>query len=265
VFGTCNGPFGYVRSGLGGSAELWFEKELGLGGPLLAEHMSQESMSVTTLALAFATHIGCKTIVLSGVDLAYTGGKRYAPGVCSQTRNEKVEGSKQASDRLLRRKDKTGKYLTTAVRWVMEAASLGAFAKKHPHIRWINATEKGLDVDGFENISLEKAFADHMQTSFDIRGQVAREIQLHPIPKISPDILEKLHDSITRTIRHLEILAGIEQGSKALAEWELQEELAVQVLFADMPIILEQAEHLGLTQRGWDLYLEIARHYTETT
>jgi hypothetical protein len=221
--------------------------------------MSDESMSVTTLALSFAAHIGCKTIVLSGVDLAYTGGKRYAPGVCSQM-NATMVAPKHACDRLLRRKNKTGKYLTTAVRWVMEAASLAAFAKKHPHIRWINATERGLDVGGFETLSLEAAFASHMRTFFDIRGKIAREIQLHPMPKISEDILRKLYESIIRTVGHLEILAGVQQGSKALAEWDLQEELAVQVLFSDMPIILAQAQHLRVTS-GWDLYLEIVRRY----
>ncbi|HEX2583416.1 MAG TPA: 6-hydroxymethylpterin diphosphokinase MptE-like protein, partial [Chlamydiales bacterium] len=151
VFQTCNGPFGYIRSGIGGAPELWLEEELGLMEPLLGENLSDESTSVMPICLAFAQHIGCPTILLAGVDLAYTGGKRYADGISEEKEPFKeIEAARSAADRILRRKDKRGKLVHTAVRWVMEAAALGHFAKKHPEIRWINATEGGLRIDGFE-------------------------------------------------------------------------------------------------------------------
>lgn len=263
IFGTCNGPFGYVRSATGGSAELWLEKELGLTDPLLTESMPEESMSVTTIALAFAAHMGCTTIVLSGMDLAYTGGKRYVSGVCHEKTNEQENNEKKnAADRIVRRKSKTGKYVDSAIRWVMEAASIAQFAKKHPHIQWINATVGGLSIKGIKEQPLESVALAYMSEQHDIRGIIAREIMLHPMPDISENVLQKIHDSIGRTIGHLEILAGIKSGSKALAECDLQDELATEVLFYDMPTILAQAERLGLVKQGWSLYLEIAGLYS---
>ena len=262
IFGTCNGPFGYVRSGTGGAAELWLEKELGLTDPLLTECMPEESMSVTTIALAFAAHIGCTTIVLSGMDLAYTGGKRYTPGVCHEkTNGQENNEKKNAADRIVRRKSKTGKFVDSAIRWVMEAASIAQFAKKHPHIQWINATPGGLSIRGIQEQSLESVALVNMSKRYDIRGKIAREIMLHPMPAISENILQKLQDSIGRVIGHLEILADVKMGSKALAECDLDEELATEVLFYDMPTILAQAERLGLEKQGWALYLEIAGLY----
>jgi hypothetical protein len=214
------------------------------------------------IALSFAAHIGCKTIVLSGMDLAYTGGGQYAPGVVSKKINVKeIDALKNAPDRILWRKDKRGKFLNTAVRWVMEAAAIAQFAKRHPHIRWINATDGGLSIDGLEELPLSSAFETYMRPTFDIRGKIQREIALHPMPNIPGNILQKLEESIGRTIGHLEILAGVKQGSKALAECDLQEELAVELLFYDMPTIVAQAELLGMTHHSWELYLEIARCY----
>ncbi len=105
IFQTCNGPFGYLRSGIGGVPELWLEEELGLCDPLLGEHLSEESISVTAIALAFAQHIGCGPILLSGVDLAYTGGERYAPGISSEkTSLREMDAEKSAADRIFAQK-----------------------------------------------------------------------------------------------------------------------------------------------------------------
>jgi hypothetical protein len=143
----------------------------------------------------------------------------------------------------------------------MEAASIAQFAKKHPAIQWINATAGGLPIKGIKEQSLESAALAYMSERHDIRGKIAREIMVHPMPEISESIVQKLQDSIVHVIGHLEILAGIKPGSKALAECDLQDELATEVLFYDMSTILAQAERLGLEKQGWELYLEIAGLY----
>lgn len=264
VFATCNGPFGYLRAGIGGAAELWLEEKLALTDPLLGEHLSDESISVTTLALAFAQHIGCSTIILSGMDLAYTGGNRYAPGVRHQTTSQTLEISKSPQDRLLRKKDKRGNFVKTAVRWVMEAASIAHFAKKHPEIQWRNATEGGLPISGILQQSLRTI---EFPLQWDLRGMIAKEIALHPFPSLpSENPLPDLKQSLIRLIAQLEILAGEKVGSKALAELDMQEELAFSVLFYDMDKVLFQALHRTTRDQldptvKWALFLEIARNY----
>ncbi len=43
--------------------------------------LGPEAFSVTTIAIALAVEMGCNPILLDGIDLAYTGMKRYAEGV----------------------------------------------------------------------------------------------------------------------------------------------------------------------------------------
>jgi hypothetical protein len=248
VFQTCNGPFGYLRSGIGGMPELWIEEELGLTGPLLGEHLSDEAISVTAIAQAFAQYIGCKTILLSGVDLAYTDGRRYAPGVAQEV---------PITEQLLRRKDKKGNFVKTALRWVMEAASLSHYAKKHPEIRWINTTAGGLPIKGFETMDLAAASKLFTQ-EWDLQTLIAEQIGVHPMPKPKQPLLPQLADSLSRVIGHLEILAGEKQGAKSLAELEMKEELAFSILFYDMEKVIAQARMGG---SKWTQFLEKARTF----
>jgi hypothetical protein len=247
IFSTCNGPFGYLRAGIGGLLELWFDQELGLTDPLIGQELSDEALSVTSVAIAFARHIGCKTIILNGVDLAYTEGKRYAEGVGATE-----FPSKSIGDRLLKRKDKRGNPVFTAVRWIMEAAALGHYAKKAKEIRWINTTSGGLRIPSMEEMALEQVPFDEQ---WDLRGLVAKEIALNPMPPV-PDLMTEIKSSLARVIGHLQILAGEIVGSKVLAEEAIREELAGRLLFYDT------AEIIGkLTQNKWKMFLEFARRF----
>ena len=253
VFTTCKGPFGYFRSGIGGVLELWMEETLGLTEPLLSQDLSDESLSVLTICLSFAHHLGCSTIILAGVDLAYTGGKRYTAGVCD---GKKIEAVTASIDRLVRKKDKRGKFVDTAVRWVMEASAIAHFAKKHPEVRWVNAAEGGLRIEGFEEIALQKiAFPKREK----IREKVSELIAAHPMPEMKRDLSQEIKESLERMIGHLEVLAGEKKGSKALAEFEMREEFVSSVLFYGMEKALYQVGKRS--DDKWTLYLEIARKY----
>ncbi len=256
IFQTSNGPFGYIRSGIGGAAELWMEEQLGLTDPLLGEHLSDESISVTAIALAFAQHIGCNAILLSGIDLAYTGGKRYAKGVSEQA----IQLDERGANLILRKKDKQGKFVQTAVRWVMEAASIAHYAKKHPEIRWMNTTAGGLPIKGVPQVSLENAVKDCLTRQWDLRGMIARQIALNPMPTFKEPLLPQIKASLHRVINHLEILTGLKPGSKSLAEMDLEEELAFTVLFYDMDKVLSQSLARS-TGSKWSLFLTVANSY----
>lgn len=263
IFRTCSGPFGYFRSGIGGASELWLDEELGLTDPLLGENLSDESISVTAICLAFAKHIGCSTILLSGIDLAYTNGQRYAAGVSNETTHfREIEAEKSAPDRIVRKKDKAGRFVHTAVRWVMEAASISHFAKKHPEIRWINTTSGGLRIEGMEEMALGKAKHFLLAEPRNLREEVAKAIVRSPMPQPKIDLLQELKESVERCMNHLEVLAGKKKGSKPLAEVELKEELAASILFYDMEKVLEQASRRSDIPK-WETYLEIASKYNQ--
>lgn len=251
VFQTCSGPFGYMRSGIGGTMEVWMEEELGLLDPMIGHNLSPESISVTTICTAWAQYLGCSSVFFSGLDLAYTNKKRYAEGVDG---DEEIsfndhEREKSAADRIIRRKNRQGKMIHTAVRWIMEAAALSHFAKKHKEIRWVNTTDDGLPIPGVPYMDLEKV--DFSQT-FDLKSRVAEEIANALMPN-SHGKMEPFIQSLNRVIEHLEIIVGNKPGAAALAELELQEELANQLLFYDVK------EILGIGK--WEDFLTLARKY----
>jgi hypothetical protein len=267
VFQTCNGPFGYMRSGIGGLLELWIEEALGLSDPLLGEHLSPESLSVTTICVAFAQFLGCNPIVLSGVDLAYTDRKHYALGVSN---DESIEwDALDASDRMIKRKDRRGKPIFTAVRWVMESSSLSYFAKMHPEVRFINATEGGIEIKRMKYQPLEQI--EKKLPMQDLRAKVQKAVFQSPMPvnssKIIDEKIKELFASLHRLVAHLEVLAKRESP---LDELELVEEMAYSYLFYDVHQLLEKEIHLfpffpkdrqARSQEKWRRFLHLAKKH----
>ena len=262
VFSTCNGPFGYLRSGVGSIPELWLEEELKLDDePLLAADLDQNTIAVTPLALAFAHLLGCNPIILSGVDLAYTQGRRYASSVDFEESLKELKHEKNATNQILTRKDKQGNWVTTAVRWEMERQSLASFARKHPKTTWVNATQGGLRIHRFAEKPLAEVLAPFHQQP-NLKERIQREIEKHPMPSME-GLLDRLKESLFRAIDCLEILAGEKEGSAALAEIDLMEEIATAVFLVDLPKACRQ--HFGTetppSQERWKFYLKIARNH----
>ncbi|HSX26527.1 MAG TPA: 6-hydroxymethylpterin diphosphokinase MptE-like protein, partial [Chlamydiales bacterium] len=260
VFQTCNGPFGYMRSGIGGLPELWMEEELGLLDPLLGDFLSSESISVTAICLAWAQFLGCNPILLNGVDLAYTGKKRYATGVAEdeEVPFAAIDAEKSAADRILKRKDRNGQPIYTAVRWIMESASLSHFARKHPETTFLNTTEGGLGFRGIDYTPLSTAVRNF--PSQDLRTRIHKQIASSPMPPQSAHIIatkmKELKTSLDRIISYLEILNGKQKGSTALAELELKEEMAYAYLFYDIDTLFREDK--------WPKFLDLALKYRST-
>jgi hypothetical protein len=259
VFQTCNGPFGYMRSGIGGIPEIWMEEELGLMEPLLGDFLSPESISVTAICVAWAQFLGCNPILLNGVDLAYTGNKRYAAGVAEEEELafQSIDEEKSAADRILKRKDRNGKPIYTAVRWVMESASLSHYAKKHPEVRFLNTTEGGIGFKGIDYVPLARAVQNFK--SLEIRKTVHEKISAARMPEDARARIvvkmDELRESLIRVIDGLEIASGKKKGSAALAEMEIKEEIAFLYLFYDIYQILKPDETF------WKKWLELALKY----
>lgn len=262
AFQTCNGPFGYMRSGIGGVLEIWMEEELGLTGPLIGADLSSEALSVTTICVAWAQFLGCKTIILSGVDLAYRGRKRYAEGV-GDVGDVSFEEETSSPDRIVERKDHEGKPIHTAIRWVMEGSSLALFAEAHPEITFCNTTKQGLPIEGMAYQTREEISQNYLQNIWDVEGKVKEAVSQAKMPHQSAEIvrerLKELQESLARVIVCLEILAGEKRGSTALAEIEIQEELAHDLLFYDVVHTLSR-EKEGSSDL-WTRWLSLARRY----
>jgi hypothetical protein len=260
IFNTCNGPFGYMRTGIGGVPELWLEEQLKLTDPLIGDHLTLETMSVTSICLAWAQHLGCNPIFLAGVDLAYTGKKRYASGVAEEESFEDLEMSKGASDQIVKRKNRLGNPVYTAVRWVMESACMSHFAKKHPEIRFVNTTPDGL---GFKHIPyhpLEEMLQEHCSQPLHLRSRVAEAISRSPMPENTATVIEEglreMRESLDRMVGYLEVLwKEKSEGRRVLAEIDLREEMAYLYLFYDAEDLFREEDE------KWRLLYEQARMY----
>jgi hypothetical protein len=243
-FAACNGPFGYMRSGMSGIAELWFEEELGLTEPILGAALPSESLSVTTLCVSLAYHFGCNPILFAGLDLAYTNNRRYAEGL--EVPGEPGDEHLQPVDRHLRKRDRSGRPVQSAVRWVMEASAISQFARRHKQRRWINCTSGGLDLKGIENSSLNQ-IGSVFRREWDLRGIIHQAIRRFPMPNACESTLrnktQELSQSLNAVLSHLEILVENENPGKcALAEIEIKEELAYDILFFDVEKTLRKNE-----------------------
>lgn len=264
IFQTCNGPFGYMRAGIGGMPELWMEEALALTEPLLGKHLNAETISVTAVCLAWAEFLGCNPIFLAGMDLAYTGGCRYAPGVDARDVDDLYEKTR-AADRIVKRKDRHGRPIYTAVRWLMESASFSHFAKKHPKTTFLNTTEGGIGFRKIPFYPLQDAVERYLTKEYPLREKIHEAILQAPMPPHSEGIIAskmmELRESLERIIGHLEVLAEKRKGSKVLAEVELVEEMAYSYLFYDTKQILSR--ELSLTGDGekWNQFLSLAQRY----
>lgn len=143
IFYAHAGPLGYFPTGTGGGLEAFLEKELSITDHKILEGLSEEALSVITIALMTAIYFGCNPICLAGIDLAYTGGQRYAPGIISdlhcslESQELKTSETKIVVDGHL-----------SATKWIMERDVIADVIQKHPEITFIRTSKEGLPIPG---------------------------------------------------------------------------------------------------------------------
>jgi hypothetical protein len=264
LFPSCipvfQGSCGYLRSGMSGCLEQWIDKELGLTDSPLGVDLPSTAFSVTLLAAAFAVHCGCDPILFDGVDLAYTNQKRYADGVGSG--EEILSLATSPVDRPVKVRNRAGALVTSAVRWTIEASVLSRFAKKNKTRHFIACTKEGLEIKGMQAMPLDIALQSFCTQEYDLRAKVTKACNDHPMPAMCSErinaALAGLHHSLQAVVFHFKLLAENEtSGQSALAELELQEELAYQVLFSDSAWALRALEPGG--QSCWKTLYEMAK------
>ena len=144
------------------------------------------SGSVSTLAFSLAERLGCSPIVFVGQDLAYTGGRAYAPGTPYEASRVRVAADgqhlehdwcdtlksthNQGDNKMLEREPLRdtvawggeGRVTSTigfnVVRAWLETASV-VLAQEKPELRLVNATEGGARIEGFEESTLAALLA----------------------------------------------------------------------------------------------------------
>ncbi|GAB4186247.1 MAG: motility associated factor glycosyltransferase family protein [Simkaniaceae bacterium] len=287
-----NSPLGYLKTSTGGNAEAWLEKQVGFSQKALDHGNHAEALSVTTSAIAFAVMLGCNPIYFCGVDLAYTGLKRYSAGVKedSTVRLEKLKKDLRAGETFIEKINPYGKKVYTLVKWIMESAWISHFTKQHPEINFYNASKAGLGFEGVPYRSLRPLFA---APSRDYKGEIFAKTQEVKLAVSKQDInahLKTLSASLKKSYGLcLNILEEIEKEKDCdnsvhftLYKMDLEEEEAFRILFDGLeetltayyqrkfrchPFMAEKEKRLQqyrVKQNVWQHLKKIMQDYLET-
>ncbi len=205
VFNVSSNPPGYMLSHTGGPLETWFEKAIGLEGEPIGHGLGKEAFSVTTLAVSLACFMGCNPIIFCGVDLAFTGGDVYAGGVLPDSKKVMKEwkSEKSLENEVLLCKDRFGKDVTTLLKWIMEADTIGRYASNHPGTDFFNCSEGGIPIPGIEYLAFEEAEQRYLSKMLDIEGMChlfMQSTRIDPGSSKASQALEEFADSVKRCL-----------------------------------------------------------------
>ncbi len=252
VLSSTHMQMGYLCSNTGGLFEAWVHDKLGIHTKSFALELGEEALSVTTLATAFAVHMGCNPIIFCGVDLSYSNGQRYCPGVVSSSSVSKKELEKvtRSRDRMIRRKNIKGQFVQTLIKWVMEAACLGSYAKKHPGTQFFNLSKEGLPIPKAQVITKEELLQSFCTHDYDLRGWLRAESEMTEFPQDARLVLDEsftklkksfetsstlfkqmLHELHERKKKVDDLSIPLDSGKMSIIEMDLVEEPAFEVCF----------------------------------
>lgn len=285
---STNMKSGYLCSDTGGVFESWMQDTLEIEPESLGSELGMEALSVTTLAIPLARHLGCNPILFCGVDLSYRNNRRYTEGVLpsSAVFLEELALEKRSMEKPVRRKNGAGKLVNTLVKWVMEASCISAYVKKHPEAAFFSASEEGLPISGVPVLSIEEFLHLHCAKEYDLRGLVHAEGELASFSHLSKEVVKEAFLSLIASLeeclplfsqmieeieKKLEFVSDLsishQSGRMSLIEMDLEENPAylacLQCSFAAYQKILERSypslDSLD-TEAGRRNFLEKKRH-----
>lgn len=192
------GPRIYLPGTTGYPIAEWIDEEL-----KYSPFKIDEGSNVINTSLSIAEKLGCNPIIFVGLDLAYSDGLSYAPGITSHgildPREQFVTKSKQ--DELILVKDIYGQPIYTLMKWIVESSWYASFARNFPDVKLVNCTEGGIGFQGVENIPLKTAVELYLQKPLDCEGEIASALLTpgNPTPSIADikTVLAKLVEDLS--------------------------------------------------------------------
>lgn len=120
--------------------------------------------SVSNSAFHLAYLLGCRSIILVGQDLAYTGKKSHAEG--SVRGNETMD---EIKENLVEDVDINGNPILTSTMFLRFKTWFEDFIAEHTDIHVVNSTEGGVMIKGTEVMSLKEAINLECKQDFDFK------------------------------------------------------------------------------------------------
>lgn len=194
------GPKIYVPGSGGYDIASWMEEQWGFP----PQEPLDEGHNIVNFLLSIAHALGCRPLILVGVDLALTHGQYYAKEVADNLHltNNSMEIDPHAAGELIWRHDKKGRPIQTLWKWQIEADWISRFAKEHPDTTVLNASPEGLALKNIENVSLLPTLRQYTPPSESFPEQIQKLLSQKPRIAITnkkiDDALEILKKSLVQ-------------------------------------------------------------------
>lgn len=127
----------------------------------------KSGFSVANVALDLALKIGSNKIIFMGQDLSYTEGSLYAKGSWKQ--EETIDFEK---DGFIKITNTLGETVYTDKTFLSMRDLFVSIIKTNPGVVYLNATERGLNIEGAANKSFEKILEEDLRESKDVEELV---------------------------------------------------------------------------------------------
>lgn len=236
-----NGPLVYLQMLSSGKIESMIEETLEFSKEYLWDVIHPEANSVTTLAIAYASFLGCNPLYLCGVDLAYTSGLLYADKVI--TNNTILTKDSDVGSTIIYQKGMLGEDIATASKWTIEASWISQFAQNHNEIKLYRASLQGLPIQGTSFQPLSTLFSCPKK---DLEGMffslIQRKKKDYSVKKIKESVVtiqksaqrsHRLCQKIVNALQDNAKTPEYEPISVTLAILDLQQEEIYQKVFMD--------------------------------
>lgn len=245
AFELIKGPRLYLTGTGGYDVSNFYEQAFGIDEPFF-----DEGHNVVNFLIQIAYRLGCDPIVCIGVDLAFTNGMVYAPGVVEDRSfdlNAHLD-PKQIETLAIKRTDVNGNEVETLWKWIAESTWIGDFANEYSDVQVVNCTEGGIGFPGVENCLFESVVSHFPKLEEDLKNRIAEELTRCAFQGVTAEKLTEktmeLKGSLERSIGYFETLTYDAQrlikelketgripeitqsGEAALAEIELEDEPA---------------------------------------
>jgi hypothetical protein len=216
-----HGPKLWMADGGSYPLESWIAAECGV-----FTEKFDAGWTVSNFCAAIAAHLGCNLILFVGMDFSCGPNAIYAADISGEeNRDELIELEK---DKLYSKRD-----------WLMSAEWMGAFASKHPHIQWINATQNGLALPGIESKNLLEVAETFLHQNWDVQGILQALITSASESKVSLEKVEEVRRKVKESFEKCLALcdgllkvwekyyphSALEKGDYAVLDIELEQEI----------------------------------------
>ncbi|MCB1119736.1 MAG: motility associated factor glycosyltransferase family protein, partial [Chlamydiia bacterium] len=180
AFDLIQGPRIYLSSQGGYTVGDWYDRELNMECPKI-----EEGCNVINLSTVVAEKLGCNPIIFVGLDMAYTEGKSYAPGITTHaihsTKTDRT--TRRLTEEIILRPDVDGKQIQTLWKWEMESNWYALFSRLYPDVKLINATEGGIGMPTVPNVSLQEVIETQLTKQMPLSDWIHATLQQAALPE----------------------------------------------------------------------------------